>query len=128
MPRIRVLVVEDDSLIRSCMVETLADAGYEVDDAETGDLAIKLLEEDGYKLVVTDLNMPGSVDGWGVAAYAHQHEPELPVVFVTGRPDTLARLLKVGLPGAVLPKPFALAKLVETVSDLLNLSDTALRR
>jgi DNA-binding LytR/AlgR family response regulator len=66
--------------------------------------------------------MPGRLNGFEVAAYAQQHEPELPVVFVTGRPDILARLLKVGLPGAVLPKPFALAKLVETVSGLVNRS------
>ena len=128
MPRIRVLVVEDDSIIRSNMVETLIDAGYEVDDAETGDLATKLLDRDGYKLVVTDLNMPGRANGVDVAAYAHQHEPDLPVVFVTGRPDILARLQKAGTPGAVLTKPFPLAELVETVSDLLNLSDTAPRR
>ena len=92
MSRIRVLVVEDDSIIRSCMVEALSDAGYEVDEAETGDLATKLLDEDGYRLVVTDLNMPGRFNGVDVAAYAHQHEPDLPFVFVTGRPDIRAHV------------------------------------
>jgi CheY-like chemotaxis protein len=110
------------------MVEALSDAGYEVDEAETGDLATKLLDEDGYRLVVTDLNMPGRLNGVDVAAYAHQHEPDLPFVFVTGRPDILARLQRAGTPSAVLTKPFPLADLLETVNDLLNLSDVALRR
>jgi CheY-like chemotaxis protein len=43
MAKIRILVVENDSIIRATIVETLTDAGYEVDEAETGDRAVNLL-------------------------------------------------------------------------------------
>ena len=120
MPRQRVLVVEDEPTIRSLMAEVLTDAGYEVDEASTSDEAVLLLDADGYKLLVTDMHMPGQLDGKGVADHAHELKPQLPVIFVTGRPDFLSRLTGGGIKGLVLPKPFQLNKLVGAVQNLID--------
>ena len=112
MPKPRVLVVEDEALIRELLVETLVDAGYEVDEAASADAAAKLIEADGYKLLITDVHMPGRLDGLDLAVLAKHHDGDLPVVIVTGRPDVVGRLRKAGVKGTMLAKPFALEELV----------------
>jgi DNA-binding response OmpR family regulator len=64
--------------------------------------------------------MPGRLDGIGLAAHVHSQNPALPIVFVTGRPDVLARLKGTSIPGTSLAKPFALAELVRVVRQLLE--------
>jgi DNA-binding response OmpR family regulator len=125
MPRIRVLLVEDDAVVRAILAETLNDAGYAVDVAESGDVAVRMLDQDGYCALVTDLNMPGKLSGIDIAGMAQAGQPNLPVVFVTGRPDLLDRMRTVKGPAAVLPKPFPLDQLVQTVSTLLSRSRQA---
>ena len=115
----RILVVEDEDLVRDLVVETLTDAGFEVDEARDSDEAVRLLDADGYKLLLTDVHMPGPLDGIELAERAHAKEEGLPVIFVTGRPDVMGRLRGSGLTGAVLSKPFALAEVVSAVRRLL---------
>ena len=124
MTKARVLVVEDEAIIRSVMVEVLIDAGFQVDEADNSDDALKLLDEDGYRLLVTDVHMPGDLDGIDLAGHAQNHKPPLPVVFVSGRPDVYARLRETGLKGLALAKPFPLEKLVAAVTMLVDTSDT----
>jgi DNA-binding response OmpR family regulator len=116
----RVLVVEDESLIRTLMVEVLQDAGFTVDHAADSDEAVKLLDADGYQLLVTDIHMPGRLDGIELGERTHGREPGLPIVFVTARPDVLARIKDKGIPGASLPKPFTMDTLVSVVRGLLS--------
>jgi len=59
----RILVVEDESLIRELLVEVLTDAGFEVDEAQDTEAAGDLIDADGYKLLLTDVHMPGPRDG-----------------------------------------------------------------
>ena len=47
MPKARVLIVEDDNLVRELVTDLLAQAGFQVDQAETGDQAAKLIDVDG---------------------------------------------------------------------------------
>ena len=121
----RILVVEDEPLIREMMTETLGDAGYEVLQAENGERASRLMQEpDNIDLLLTDINMPGSLDGIAVAEQAHAQDPELPVVFVTGGSDALAQR-GVGGQEHVLAKPFVATRLVETVRQLTEKPDQA---
>ena len=115
MPRPRVLVVEDEPLIRSVVVETLADAGFEVEEAPDSDMAAEMLEADGYRLLITDVHMPGDLDGLELAALAHEHDPDIAVVVVTGRPDIVRTLASSGVRGVALAKPFTLTDLVTVV-------------
>jgi DNA-binding response OmpR family regulator len=124
MRQMRVLVVEDETINREIMAEALVDAGFRVDEAGSADEAVRLLDADGYQLLVTDIHMPGGMDGIGLAHRAHSHHPKMPIVFVTGRPDVLARLKGSGIPGSSLAKPFGLEELVRVVSSLIGSNDT----
>jgi two-component system cell cycle sensor histidine kinase/response regulator CckA len=117
-----VLVVEDEALIRSLMVETLLDAGFDVEEAANSDTAAEMLEADGYRLLVTDVHMPGALDGIDLAELAHAHDPDMAVVVVTGRPDVMGRLKRSGIRGATLPKPFQLAELVNVIGRYIKLA------
>ena len=110
MNRMRILLVEDERLIRVIMAEALCDAGYEVIEAEDGKQAICILEAaDGVDLLLTDMQMPGA-DGNAVAARAKQIFPGLPVIYATGRPETLTN--PVGHNDAVIRKPFGPAAIL----------------
>ena len=71
MPGGRVLVVEDEELIRLILAEVLADEGYQVVEAGTGDEAVRLIDgPDGFHAVITDIHMPGTRDGIAVGHHA----------------------------------------------------------
>ena len=88
--RARVLVVEDEFLIRLTLSEVLADEGYDVLEAETGDAALALLENDmNISVLLTDIQLPGSMDGRALVQHVRQTLPDLPVIYMTGRPDSM---------------------------------------
>ena len=70
-----VLVVEDEDDIRCLLVEVLTEAGYNVVEAETADAAVPLLRMEGVRLVVTDIDMPGRLDGVDLALRARAIRP-----------------------------------------------------
>jgi len=86
-----VLVVEDEAIIRMLLTEWLEDAGFIVVEADSADAAISVLA--GHRTigaVVTDLRMPGSMDGLGLAGWMREHAPAVPVIITsgfTGQPD-----------------------------------------
>ncbi len=84
----RVLVVEDEFLIRMTLAEALGDEGFEVLEAETADAALPMLRSDpGIRLLVTDIQLPGVLNGRTLAQKAREQLPTLPIIFMTGRPD-----------------------------------------
>ena len=115
----RVLVVEDEAVIRMIMVDALTDAGFDVDEAADSDEADRL-DEDGYKPLVTDVHMPGKLDSVQLAEQLHRNEPSIPILFVTARPDVLARERAAGMKSATLPKPFSPDRMISTVSHILR--------
>ena len=102
------------------MVEVLTDAGFQVDEADTGDDAAKMIDADGYCLILTDINMPGQLDGIDLAAHARSKRPGLPIVFVTGRPDSWARARAKGARTTVVAKPYSPEAIVRAVTALLS--------
>jgi DNA-binding response OmpR family regulator len=84
----RVLVVEDEFLIRMTLAEALGEEGFEVLEAETGDAALPMLQADpGIRLLLTDIQLPGQLNGRALAQKAREHLPTLPIIYMTGRPD-----------------------------------------
>ena len=117
----RILLVEDEGLIRITLAETLEEAGYSVTEAVNGDEACRLLRDaDEYDVLLTDIQMPGKADGIEVARNFHQQRPTAPVVFMTGRPDTLARVGTLGACEALLRKPFGQRQMLEALMGLLE--------
>ncbi|MCW5634076.1 MAG: response regulator [Rubrivivax sp.] len=113
----RVLVVDDEPELASMMRAALEAAGHKVVTAESGAVALALLGEGRFDVVVTDLRMPG-IDGGALWRVVREHDAALArrFVFVTG--DTLSPLpveLRRDGGAEVLEKPFAASDLVERV-------------
>lgn len=86
----RILLVEDDFLIRMTIAEALADDGFEVREAADATEALALLRQDrAIHLMLTDIQLPGGVDGHELARQAREILPSLPVIYTTGRPEPL---------------------------------------
>ncbi len=81
--RHRILLVEDDFLIRMMLAEVLADDGFDVVEAETGDAALPLLDA-SIALLVTDVQLPGALDGRALVSAVRQTRPDLPVIYTSG--------------------------------------------
>ena len=82
----RVLVVEDEPLVRMAVADSLELAGFKVVEAGTGDEALSLLSRGvpPVDLVFTDVRMPGRVDGFALCAWVKQHLPAIPVFIASG--------------------------------------------
>jgi DNA-binding response OmpR family regulator len=117
--------VDDEWIIRALIAQSLRDAGYDVAEAENGDIAAQLLDVDQYHVLVTDIHMPGQLDGIALAERVRRQMPNLWVVFVTGRPDVIRRVIDGGLGDAVLPKPFMPDEVVQIVHQLLGPDETS---
>jgi signal transduction histidine kinase len=84
----RVLVVEDDDLVRDFVVLTLRGLGYDVLEAGDGDAAWEIIAAaDRIDLLCTDIMMPGSMNGFDLARRARQRRPDLRLVYMSGYPD-----------------------------------------
>ena len=102
-----ILLVEDEPLQRELMAESLSAAGYDVTATCTGDeAAILLADRDHFDALLTDITIPGSIDGIGLAEHAREVHPNLPVLFVSGRPANQHRAAAITQPMAYMQKPF----------------------
>lgn len=120
-----ILLVEDEWLIRSMFAEELTESGFAVREAEDGDQASALIMEDPtpYVLLVTDIHMPGSLDGIGAARLLRTRHPDFPVIYTTSKPDAPNALQPLGVKEILLRKPFPLSDLLATVQRLLDRDD-----
>ena len=121
MEGLLVLVIEDDVEVQAMIDEALCDGGYDAALAASGEEAVTLLTGRvlNYRVLVTDINLRGTMNGWEVARYAREIDPEFPVVYITAaHADQWASQ---GVPNSVvMTKPFATAQLVIAISNLLN--------
>lgn len=108
---VRVLIVDDQADLRRAMVRGLGRSGHVVSEAQDGNEAIAIVAMGRLDVVVTDILMPG-MDGVQLLRAVRKHDPDLPVVFVTGAPSvaTAAQAVANGAL-AYLVKPVALADL-----------------
>ena len=120
LPQARILLVEDEFLIRLILSEALAEAGYEVSEAETGDEAVEMIEaQSEFDVLVTDIQMPGSTDGIALASMVRARHPGIPVVYMTGRPDVMRGAGRLGNREAFIRKPYGPAEVLSTIERLL---------
>ena len=100
----RVLVVEDEFLIRMLVADHLRDAGFIVIEAFNGDEAISLLTAGvPIDLVFTDVRMPGAADGMDLLSFIKRTRPDLPVLMTSGHLEP--ELAYSGGAERFLPKP-----------------------
>lgn len=87
LPRaIKILVVEDDALLRFDLLEDLATRGFLTIEAECGDDAIGLLDDPELDALFTDVTMPGSTDGVALANLAVERRPTMFIATLTSNP------------------------------------------
>ena len=116
-----VLVVEDESMIRILLADALEDAGFVVVEAAGADAAIAVFDAGRHvDAVVTDLRMPGTMDGLGLAEWMCGRAPAVPIIITSGfvaRSDQAAinpRIVR------VVTKPYNPTDVVGWVADLLG--------
>ena len=117
---IRILLAEDDDVMRQYLTRALEKAGYAVSAVDRGTAAMPLLQTEHFDLLLTDIVMP-EMDGIELAQKAGELRPDLRVMFITG---FAAVTLKAGtqMPQArVLSKPFHLRDLVLEVDRLFEM-------
>ena len=118
----RILVVEDEFLIRMVVADHLRDARFSVVEAFNGDEAIAMLKSGaGIDLVFTDVRMPGSADGLDVLRFVKEHRPELPVMMTSGHLEP--KLAYAGGASRFMPKPCNLDLLTVTIQAILKAGD-----
>lgn len=108
-----VLVVDDDPIVRFVTAEYIRDCGYPATEAASAAEAISVLESNAdIRIVVTDVNMPGDMDGLQLARYVRDKWPPVHLIVTSGFPDA-AR----DLPSAAvyLRKPFGLPEISATL-------------
>ena len=123
-PAKHVLVVEDEPMLRELEAEVLRNAGYAVEEAGSGDAAIRLLDTQRLDLVLLDLVMPG-VDGWDVLKHIQTLPSPPPVVVASGSTEALtADPLSRQVLGYLL-KPFRAEDLLKMCEQVLAASATS---
>ncbi len=117
-----VLVVDDEPTIRMLVTEVLQDLGYTAIEAADGSSGLKILQSDvRVDLLVTDVGLPGGVNGRQVADAARVSRPDLKVLFITGYAENAVVSHGHLDPGMhVLTKPFAMEALASRIKDLIS--------
>lgn len=116
-----VLIVDDDDQVLDIAAIVLASLGYQVIPATNGEAALEIIKYyRAIDLLMTDIVMPGTIDGWELARRAKHMRPELSVVYTTGFSDgALPDKSHPGY-GPLLPKPWRADQLVSLVNRALR--------
>ena len=122
--RARIVVVDDEPAIRALVTDTLRNAGHLVMEAEDGASALRLIGgSEAIELLITDVGLPGGLNGRQVADAARQRFTHLKVLFITGYAEStvLGDGFTTGIT-EVVTKPFTLAGLEGKVAEMLGLT------
>ena len=108
---VRVLVVDDEEMVRSIVTQLLSLNDHEVDRASSGAEALTMFEDNRYDIVFTDFGMP-EMTGAELAHRLHERHPDLPIILLTGYTDTDTAVDEVD---DILSKPFKLEELQASI-------------
>ncbi len=117
-----ILVIDDEATVRMLVAEVLGEAGYRVIEAPDGPAGLEILRSGRrIDLLITDVGLPGGMNGRQVADAARVDRPELQVLFITGYAENAAVGNGLLAPGMeVLTKPFAMAALGAKVREMIE--------
>jgi DNA-binding NtrC family response regulator len=122
-----VLVVEDESLIRILLADAFEEAGFVVVEADGADEAISIFaSRQDIEVVVTDLRMPGTMDGLGLAGWMGEHAPSVPIIITSGfatPPDARTNPCIVH----IVTKPYKPSDVVDLVTEVCASPDEEVR-
>ena len=112
----RILVVEDEVLVRALIAEELRLAGFGVIEADRADDALTYIGAgEQVDLVFSDIQTPGSLDGLQLAETLRDKYPDIPVILTSGNAPTR----RVGIVEAFVPKPYDVTQTIALMSAIL---------
>jgi len=115
--KVVVLIVEDEPLVRMVAADMAWDAGFEVLEAENADEAVRLLETRlDIRIVFTDIDMPGSMDGIKLAEAVRGRWPPIEIILTSGHRKVAAGDLPER--SVFIPKPYNCEQVVSTLRQL----------
>ncbi len=122
----RILIVEDSAPLQTVIIEFLQSKGHVCQCVPDARAAMKLMGQDVYDLILTDVRLPGEADGFAVVEFANQHQPEAIKVVMSGygRLDDIVRAIRLGAYDFVrkpLPSLAELGVIVERALEHKNL-------
>ena len=118
---LKVLLVEDEELIRLALASPLEDAGMSVVAVADADAAIEVLESDNnVRAVISDVRLPGSVDGVGLAKWLKEHRPKLPIVLTSGHPFVSGLSAVNPAIAIIVKKPYDVDEVIGWVKSLVD--------
>ena len=119
---LKILLVEDNSAVLEVQEKILSRAGFKVDTALSGDKAIAVLENDFiYDLVITDIVMPGDLQGTDLAKRLRSRFPQLPIIFLSGYSEVASNSDTLNRPNIIrLMKPVGKQQLLDAVHQAVS--------
>jgi len=119
--RTKILVIENEQMIRNAIIDSLEIAGYDVDKAETGKAGLILLSEMNVDILIANIALP-DIDGMEVLREAKQISPETKVILISanGTSDSVAFAMQEGVCD-YLTKPFSMNKLLLVINRLMRM-------
>jgi two-component system cell cycle response regulator CpdR len=121
---IRILLAEDDQVMREYLSRALERSGYAVTAVDRGTAALPLIEAESFDLLLTDIVMP-EMDGIELAQKAGELRPDLRVMFITGFAAVTLKAGKAMPQARVLSKPFHLRDLVLEVDRMFEVGSAS---
>jgi PAS domain S-box-containing protein len=117
-----VLVVDDEPSVRMLITEVLGDFGYTAIEAADGTSALRILQSDvRIDLLVTDVGLPGGMNGRQVADFGRVARPALKILFITGYAEKAAVTDdRLGIGMEILTKPFTMEGLAARIKDIIS--------
>lgn len=116
-----ILIVEDHTVTRRNMVGFLIRSGYQVHQAPTGEEAVQLIKNtDNFDVVITDLRMPGTVNGIDVLTYQNQVSPGTGAILVTAFGSDHVREQARALGAVMMDKPINLHTLLQEIQSFID--------
>ena len=114
-----VLIVEDEPLVRMMVIELFEDEGFEVLEAADADQALTILgDRRDVGLLFTDVEMPGSLDGYALARWVHDNRPTVKTMIVSGR--ALPKPGDIPDGAAFINKPYDHADVIRRVQTMMR--------
>jgi DNA-binding NtrC family response regulator len=111
-----ILLIEDHDLVRISLADELRDAGFQVEEAVDSRQALQKLDATEFTAVITDLNLPGELDGIGILEFVKRRSPNTIVLVITayGNVQSAVQAIKKGADD-YLTKPFETEELLPTL-------------
>jgi signal transduction histidine kinase len=123
-----ILCVEDDAIVRDFVTQQLRALGYKTIVANNAAEALTRIESgDPVDLLLTDIIMPGAIDGWKLAERIRQIRPDIKVMYTTGYSDASAARIERDAGILILEKPYRLSALAHMIRRALDTSGPASR-